>query len=129
MGRWLPLVRRAATGDLRALDLAIYLVVPTRLLTRMGVTTTAVLGLVWPAFGLPGLIVWAAMLGEWVAPAYIGWKERLVHLSSGSLSLAARHSILNLLWFPIGIWAMSTARLKAWHAMPRILEQEANHVG
>ena len=129
MGRWLPLVRRAATGDLRALDLAVYLVVPTRLLTRMGVTTTAVLGLVWPAFGLPGPIVWAAMLGEWVAPAYIGWKERLVHLSSGSLSLAARHSILNLLWFPIGIWAMSTARLKAWHAMPRILEQEANHVG
>lgn len=128
MGRWLPLVRRAATGDLRALDLAVYLVVPTRLLTRMGVTVTAVAGLITPAFALPGVIVWAAMAGEWLAPAYIGWKERLVHLSSGSLMLGLRHSILSLLWFPIGAWAMGTARLRAWHAMPRILERETNNV-
>jgi hypothetical protein len=62
-------------------------------------------------------------------PAWIGWRERLVRLSSGSLELALRHSVLSLLWFPIGIWAMATARLRSWHAMPRIPIEEAKHVG
>jgi hypothetical protein len=128
MGRWLPLARKALLGDRRALDMAIYMVVPTRLLTRVGVTGGALLGLVFPAFRMPGVIVWTALAGEWVAPAYIGWRERLVRLSSGSLNLALRHSILSLLWFPIGFWAMGTARLRAWHAIPRVLERETNNV-
>jgi hypothetical protein len=77
---------------------------------------------------MPGVIVWTALAGEWVAPAYIGWRERLVRLSSGRLNLALRHSILSLLWFPIGFWAMGTARLRAWHAVPRVLERETNNV-
>ncbi|MGE0597808.1 MAG: glycosyltransferase [Dehalococcoidia bacterium] len=128
MGRWMPLVRAALLGDRRAFDLAMYLVVPTRLLTRMGVTGGALLGLIVPAFRLPGLLVWTALAGEWVAPAYIGWRERLVHLSSGSLRVAMSNSLLSLLWFPIGIWAMGTARLRAWHAMPRVLDRETHHV-
>lgn len=128
MGRWIPLLRAGLRGDWRALDLAVYMVVPTRLLTRMGVTGGAILGIFAPAFRLPSLVVWLALAGEWLAPAYIGWRERLVRLSSGSLRIAMSHSLLSLLWFPIGIWAMGTARLRAWHAMPRIINRETNHV-
>jgi cellulose synthase/poly-beta-1,6-N-acetylglucosamine synthase-like glycosyltransferase len=127
-GRWLPLVFAGARGNRQALDLALYLVVPTRTLTRLGVTGAAVLGLIWPALRLPSLLIWTALAGEWFVPALIGWRERLFRLSSGSLNLAARHTLLGLLWFPIGFWAMGTARLRAWHAMPRALESEANRV-
>jgi cellulose synthase/poly-beta-1,6-N-acetylglucosamine synthase-like glycosyltransferase len=127
-GRWMPLAATALRGNAKAADLAIYLVAPTRLLTRLGVTAGAVLGLFVPAMRLPGLVIWAALAGEWVLPAYIGWREKLVRLSTGSLDLAMRHSVLSLLWFPIGIWAMATARLRAWHAMPRIPTPEANNV-
>jgi len=128
-GRWLPLAGRAARGDAGALDLAIYLLVPTRMLTRLGVTSAAAAGLVFPALRVPGVIMWGTLAGEYAVPAWIGWRERLYRLSSGSLSLAARHAVLGLLWFPIGFWALATARLRAWHAMPRILEREAGHVG
>jgi cellulose synthase/poly-beta-1,6-N-acetylglucosamine synthase-like glycosyltransferase len=127
-GRWLPLVVAGARGNRRAADLAIYLVVPTRTLTRLGVTVSAILGLLWPVFRLPGLLVWASLASEWLIPAWIGWRERLFRLSSGSLALVGRHSLLGLLWFPIGVWAMGTARLRAWHAMPRRLEPEAPRV-
>ncbi len=127
MGRWVPLVHRGLVGDWRAFDLALYMIVPTRLLTRVGVTGSALLGVFVPALRLPGLVVWLALAGEWIAPAYIGWRERLVRLSSGSLSVAMSHSLLSLLWFPIGIWAMGTARLRAWHAMPRIIDRETHH--
>ena len=128
-GRWLPLAGAALRGNASAADMAIYLVAPTRLLTRLGVSTATVLGLFVPALRLPAGIVWLALAGEWVVPGYIGWREKLVRLSTGSLDLALRHSMLSLLWFPIGIWAMATARLRAWHAMPRIMAQETNHVG
>ncbi len=127
-GRWLPLVAAGLRGNPRAADLAIYLIVPTRMLTRLGVTTSAVLGLFWPAFRLPGLLVWATIASEWLIPAWIGWRERLFRLSSGSLGLVGRHSLLGLLWFPIGIWAMGTARLRAWHATPRRIEAEVPNV-
>lgn len=128
MGRWGSLAGAALRGDRRALDLAVYMLVPTRLLTRMGVTGGAMLGLVFPAFRVPRLLIWTALAGEWLAPAYIGWREHLVRLSSGSLNLALRHSLLSLLWFPIGIWAVGTARLRAWHAMPRVLDRERTNV-
>lgn len=127
-GRWLPLVRTALRGDPNARDLAIYLVMPTRLLTRMGVSGAAVFSLVSAPFALPGLLVWPAMAGEWVIPAWIAWRERLLRLSSGSLELALRHSLLSLLWFPIGAWAMITARVRAWTPTPRNAEQGATNV-
>ncbi|MEO8538515.1 MAG: glycosyltransferase family 2 protein [bacterium] len=127
-GRWIRLANAAAHGDPHARDLAIYLVFPTRLLTRMGVTSAAVLAVAGAPFALPALIVWPAMAGEWAIPAWIGWRERLIKLSSGSLRLAARHSLLSLLWFPIGVWAMITARVRAWAPTPRNVETGAPNV-
>jgi cellulose synthase/poly-beta-1,6-N-acetylglucosamine synthase-like glycosyltransferase len=127
-GRWLPLVFAGLRGNPRAADLALYLIVPTRMLTRLGVSIAAVLGLVSPTFRLPSPLIWLALAGEWLIPAIIGWRERLFRLSTGSLNIAARHTMLGLLWFPIGFWAMGTARLRAWHAMPRALESEAKRV-
>ena len=127
-GRWLPLVRAALHGDSDARDLAIYLVMPTRLLTRMGVTIAALLSLISAPAAVPGLLIWPAMTGEWVIPAWIAWRERLLRLSSGSLELAARHSLLSLLWFPIGAWAMITARVRAWAPTARHAEQGVTNV-
>lgn len=127
-GRWLPLVQTALRGNAHARDLAIYLVLPTRLLTRMGVTAAAALSLASAPFALPGLLVWPAFAGEWLIPAWIGWRERLFRLSSGSLSLVFRHSLLSLLWFPIGAWAMITARARAWAPTPRNVQRGTTNV-
>jgi hypothetical protein len=98
------------------------------LLTRIGVTVAAVFALVSAPFALPWTILAAALAGEWLIPAYIGWKERLVKLSTGSMSLALRHSMLSLLWFPIGIYALITARIRHWAPTPRNLERDASNV-
>ncbi len=127
-GRWLPLFAAAARGNPHARDLAIYLLLPTRLLTRMGVTAAAILTLVSAPFALPGLLVWPAFAGEWVIPAWIGWRERLFRLSMGSLSLVFRYSLLSLLWFPIGAWAMITARARAWAPTPRNIHRGTTNV-
>lgn len=127
--RWPALARQALRGDRNAADLAIYLLVPTRLLTRLGVTVAALLSLFAAPQALPALVVWPAAAGEWALPAWIGRREHLVRLSSGSLSLALRHSLLGLLWFPIGAWALVTARLRTWDPMPRTIERDATHVG
>ena len=119
-GRWIPLVRRALRGDMRAADLALYLIVPTRTLTRLGVTWCMVAGIFVPALRLPRVVIWAAMAGEWAVPAWIGWRERLFRLSTGSLALAGRHVLLGLLWFPIGFWAMGNG------APPRLARHAAN---
>ena len=44
-------------------------------------------------------------------PAAIAVRARLVPLSIGGLEAAVRHGLLNLLWFPIGLWA--TRRVEA----------------
>jgi cellulose synthase/poly-beta-1,6-N-acetylglucosamine synthase-like glycosyltransferase len=117
--RWLWVARQAIRGDIRALDLAIFLLFPTRMLTRLGVTAAVALTAISAPFALPALVVWPALAGEWLLPAWIAWRERLIHLSTGSLSVALRHGVLDLLWFPIGAWALVTARLQAWHSAPR----------
>jgi hypothetical protein len=127
-GRWWPLAKSAARGSADARDLAIYLILPTRLLTRMGVTCAALFSLTSAPFALPALLIWPAMVGEWAIPAWIAWKERLLQLSTGSLSLAFRHTLLSLLWFPIGAWAMITARVRAWAPTPRNVEQGTPNV-
>jgi hypothetical protein len=127
-GRWPGLFRRAIRGDRRAIDMAIYLVVPTRLLTRLAVTLATVFAMVSAPFALPGALVAAALAGEWLIPAYIGWKERLVKLSTGSLNVAVRHSMLSLLWFPIGIYALATARIRHWAPSARNVERDASNV-
>jgi hypothetical protein len=127
-GRWPRLLRRAALGDRQALDLAIYLVVPTRMLTRLGVTAAAIIALAGAPFAVTGWLLAPALAGEWLVPAWIAWRERLLRLSSGSVRLALEHSVLSLLWFPIGAWALATARINAWHPTQRNLEPDPTHV-
>ena len=127
-GRWLPLVRTALRGNPNARDLAIYLVVPTRLLTRLGVTFAAASSACSAPFALPGVVVLPALAGEWAVPACIAWREGLLRLSSGSLGLAVRHTLLGLLWFPIGAWAMITARVRAWTPTARSQPEGASNV-
>lgn len=128
-GRWHPLAAAALRGNPHARDLAIYLLMPTRMLTRLGVTVAGVLALFSAPFALPGWIVLPALAGEWVVPAWIAWRERLLRLSSGSFSLAARYTLLSLLWFPIGAWAMITARVRAWTPTPRSQPEGAANAG
>lgn len=127
-GRWLPLVRTALRGNPHARDLAIYLVVPTRMLTRLGVTLAALFAAISAPFAVPLWLVLPAVAGEWVIPSWIAWRERLLRLSSGSFSLALRYALLSLLWFPIGAWAMITARVRAWTPTPRSQPEGATHV-
>lgn len=127
-GRWLPLVKTALRGNPNARDLAIYLVVPTRLLTRLGVTFAAASSACSAPFALPGVVVLPALAGEWAVPAWIAWREGLLRLSSGSLGLAVRHTLLGLLWFPIGAWAMITARVRAWTPTARSQPEGASNV-
>jgi hypothetical protein len=42
------------------------------------------------------------------------------------LELALRHSLLSMLWFPIGAWALFTARVQAW-APTRRNDREVPH--
>lgn len=115
----LPLVRQAAAGDIRAFDLGLYLLFPTRVLTRTGVTVSFFLSVLGTPIALPRLPVLLAMGGEWVLPTTIAIRARLVPLSLGGLEAAVRHGLLSLLWFPIGLWALVTPGRRTWEAMPR----------
>ncbi len=104
---WPRLAGRALRGDLRALDMALYILLPTRMLTRVGTSGALLLALLRMPFALPLAFTGVAVATEWGVPAFIGWRERLVALNATSLRLAARHSVLSLLWFPIvsGRWS------------------------
>ena len=121
---WPGLARRAIRGDLRALDMAIYLLVPTRIITRLGVTMTAAVSLVRPSLTVPRAIIVPALAGEWALPAAIAARQRLVPLSIGGLSMALRHTFLALLWFPIGLWGLVTANVRVWDRTPRASRAE-----
>ncbi len=123
---WPRLAGRALRGDLRALDMALYILVPTRMLTRVGTSGALLLTLLRAPFALPLAFSGVAVATEWGVPAFIGWRERLVALNANSVSLAARHSVLSLLWFPIGFWALVTARVRTWEATPRTRQEGAN---
>jgi len=110
---------RAFRGDRRALDIALYILVPTRMLTRMGTAGALLLAVIRAPFAMPLPLAALTVFAEWGVPAYIGWRERLVAFNRAGVSLALRHSVLSLMWFPIGAWALLTARVRAWDAVPR----------
>ncbi len=118
-GYWPALVRRAVSGDARALDLAIYLLTPTRMLTRLGATLVALWSVAGLAVRLPWWVSLPVALAEWGIPGVIAVRERLIGLNRRGLALAARHGVLSLLWFPIGAWALVTARVQAWETIRR----------
>ncbi len=116
---WPKLLRRAASGDVRAMDMAIYLVAPTRVLTRSGITLGLVIALARSAHAVSWPLLGLGLLSEFVLPGAVGLKEKLVPATPAGATLAARHTLLSLLWFPIGFWGLLTARRESWSAMPR----------
>lgn len=117
---WPALARRAVAGDWQALDLAAYLVAPTRMLTRLGVTLAAAHSVLRVGGALPAWMTLPVAVAEWGIPAMIAWRERLLPFSRRGLELAFRHSLLSMLWFPIGAWALLTARVQAWTPTERV---------
>jgi GT2 family glycosyltransferase len=123
---WPALARRALAGDRQALDLAAYLIAPTRMLTRLGATVAALHSVAGIAGALPAALTLPVAAAEWGIPAAIAWRERLLPFSRRGLELALRHSLLSMLWFPIGAWALFTARVQAW-APTRRNDREVPH--
>lgn len=123
---WPSLVNRALHGDVRALDLAIYLAIPTRLLTRTSVTLSLAFAILRLPFALPAGIVALAFSGEWGLPVIVGLRDRILPANLGGLRLAFENGVLSLLWFPIGLWALVTAGSTSWHRMPRASEEETD---
>ncbi|MGH2633032.1 MAG: glycosyltransferase family 2 protein, partial [Tepidiformaceae bacterium] len=121
---WPRLVRRALGGDARAFDMAVYLAAPTRLLTRTMLTLSLGVSLLQLSFALPLTLVTAAFCGEWLVPAYVSLHDHILPANRRGLSLAVRHGVLSLLWFPIGLWAAVTPWSKSWHVMPRPANSE-----
>lgn len=111
---WPRVARQALRGDLGALDTAVFLLVPTRVLTRTAVTGAFALSAARLPGALPLAPVVVALLGEWVLPFVIAVRAHLLPLSPGGAKLAARHGALSLLWFPVGIWAVVTAAERRW---------------
>jgi len=125
---WPSLMKQAARGDVRAFDIALYLVIPTRVLTRTAVTISLVWALLRFRGGLSRPLVAAAFAGECFLPVAIALREGLVPADPRGVNLAFRHGILNLLWFPIGLWGLLSARSVAWEAMPRTGTPEGEDV-
>jgi hypothetical protein len=121
---WPPMFARGLRGDLRAFDMALYLISPTRMLTRLAVSCSFALALLRLPFALPLAPVALALSGEWLLPLYVAVRDRLVPMSVPGLMLAGRHALLNLLWFPIGLWALVTPKSRAWTEMPRSTPEE-----
>jgi cellulose synthase/poly-beta-1,6-N-acetylglucosamine synthase-like glycosyltransferase len=116
---WPGVAKRALRGDVRAADMALYMIIPSRVLTRTAVSLSFLLALLGLPSALPLRLVAAGMLGEWVVTGAIAFRERLVPRSRHGLGLAFRHGTLGLLWFPIGLWALVTPKIQSWDATPR----------
>lgn len=125
---WPKVARQALRGDMAALDTAIFLLVPTRVLTRTAVTGSFMLSLAGSRAALPLPVVGVAMAGEWVVPVVIAVRARLLPLNLGGMRLAVRHGILSLLWFPVGLWALVTAAERRWDESPRMSSQDRDAV-
>ena len=121
---WPTMMARGLRGDVRAFDMALYLVSPTRMLTRLAVSFSFAVALFRLPFALPLKLVLLALSGEWLLPLYVAVRDRLVPMSVPGLMLAGRHALLNLLWFPIGLWALVTPKSRSWAEMPRSTPEE-----
>jgi cellulose synthase/poly-beta-1,6-N-acetylglucosamine synthase-like glycosyltransferase len=125
---WPALARRALHGDFKAADFALYLLVPTRTITRLGVSLGLALAVSPGGFGLPLRLAIAAFTGEWATVAWVGVRQRLVPFNLHGLALAIRQGVFGLMWFPIGLWALATVRQQQWSAAKRNPDLEATDV-
>ncbi len=125
--RWeLPsLLRRTLHGDIRAFDIAVCLVMPSRVVTRMGMAGALALALSVPALALPWP-VFAFFLGaEWLLPLGVASRNSLAGGWWRGAWLIIGSATLELLWFPIGLWALLTPRARAWRPVARSIDREA----
>ena len=106
--------------------MAVYMVMPTRVITRVGVSAALVLSLFRTSIGLPLALVSAAFAGEWLVPLWVLFRDRVVPLNHDGVRAAAGHGLLSLLWFPLGVWALVTARMRAWDRTPRTSSRAAD---
>ena len=113
------LARRAARGDLRALDLLIYVTLPTRLVTRTAVVAVALLSFAGAPFGIGRRLAVAGVVSEWAVPALVGLHSGLVPLRFAAMRLIARDVVLSAAWFPIAFWALLTTNVRDWRPTPR----------
>ncbi len=116
---WPQVARQALRGDLGALDTAIFLVVPTRVLTRTAVSGAFVLRAAGMRGALPFGPLGVALAGEWLLPGVIAARARLLPMNVAGAQLAIRHGLLSLLWFPVGLWALFTSRERRWDESSR----------
>lgn len=124
--RWPAVAGRGIRGNAAAADMAVYLVAPSRVITRAGITVSVALALLRAPFALPLAPVLLAAAGEWLLPLWIAIRERILPVDRQGLRLAASHGILSLLWFPVGAWALLTARKTSWSPTPRSAPEEAD---
>lgn len=125
---WPALARRAAGGDVRAFDMAIYLLTPTRLITRVGVSGMAAATVFRAPFAFPVWVVAPSVALEWVLPFGVLVRERVVEPSLEGARTTLTHALLSLCWFPLGVAALFTARVKAWDRTPRAAAGERDAV-
>jgi cellulose synthase/poly-beta-1,6-N-acetylglucosamine synthase-like glycosyltransferase len=125
---WRPMARRVRQGDFRSLDMALYLVAPTRMLSRLAVTASFALALFAAPFSLPLAPVALAVSGEWFVPAFVVFRDRLLPPTRHGMALAIEHAALDLLWFPIGLWALVTPGSRAWVETPRSTKDESDAI-
>jgi cellulose synthase/poly-beta-1,6-N-acetylglucosamine synthase-like glycosyltransferase len=116
---WPALALRGLRGDLRAADLALFLVVPTRVLTRTAVGAGLVLRVLAPASSIPATPMLIAAAGETLIPLIVCTKAGILTFNRQGARLALEHGLLGFLWFPIGLWSLVTARRVSWGAIPR----------
>lgn len=116
---WPQLAKRGAKGDADAIDLAIFLLVPTRVLTRTGVTAAALVRFLVPSASISAAPIALAAVAETAIPLLFCSRAGLLEPSRKDVRLAIDHVLLGFLWFPIGAWSLFTARKQAWSPIPR----------
>lgn len=116
---WPRLALRAAKGDPRALDLALFVLVPTRVLTRTGVTAALIFRFLAPATSIAATPIIVAAAAETIIPVAVCARTGILKFNREGVRVAIEHGILGFLWFPIGAWSLVTARRRSWGAIPR----------
>lgn len=116
---WPRLLQRAVRGDAAAFDLAIFLLVPTRVLTRAGVTFAALVRYLAPGSSIMAGPIALAALAELLIPVVFCWRAGVLRTDREGIRVAIDHVLLGMLWFPVGAWSVITARRSAWSQVPR----------
>ncbi len=116
---WPRIFQRGVGGDIAALDFALFLLVPTRVLTRTGVLGSAVVRFLTPGASIAAAPIVIAGIAEAVIPLVYCWRAGVLETDRRGIRIALDHVVLGILWFPIGAWSLVTARRSAWSQVPR----------